>query len=1073
MTKLRHYQLNLKFLASLFWIMGLLLCGSTTHLHAATVTSADIEQDTTITGTVVSAEDNMGIPGVNVLVKGTTTGAVTNFDGNYSINASNGDVLVFSYLGYVTQEITVGNNTSIDVTLQSDLQALDEVVVVGYGTAKKETLTGAVEQITSEVFEDQAVGSPGLALQGRTPGLVVTRGSSRPGDEDLNFTIRGASSINGIQPLIVIDGIPAINSDSFNNMNPNDIENISVLKGGSASVYGSRAAGGVILVTTKKGKGDVKVDISSVLRIGTIGIRPPSPTMSQYGQLYLAAVDEDLAAGKPPRFFFWADRPTVARIASGDEGYYDLPINGNIWLGNSAKFDEMFGNSSSSQHNISVSGGSDKSNFRISAGYDKNVGGLKVADDSADRYNFSINFGTDISDRLSINTNVSYFYNSFSGPAGGLAREAATWDAPLFPTYNPDGQYYANFGGVNITGNRNAIAHVKDAGRTSKAVEQIKLSAQATYKITDNLNIMGSYALNRQNSEYQRYNVTVPLYSWDGDFSNNINNTSFIEEGTGPDRNDGNISYQNYKGALNYSNSFGDHNVSGLLAIEAEKNVLNEYSMRRDGFVDYGVYDINLGSTEQAITNSGGGSKWGFYGYIGRVNYDYKGKYLLELQGRRDGSSRFAEGSKWSNYGSVSAGWVLSAENFLKDSNLISFLKIRGGYGELGSTAGIGNFGYLSLLGQGTTIFGQTTASQHATSRASSLFSSTTTWERIVSKEIGVDFKLFNHKVFGSFDLYQKENIGMLVRGIYPQTLGTAAPYTNIGTLETNGWEAMLGWRDRIGNFNLSASFNMSDSRNEITQYSGAQVIRENLNDAARGRNILGKPIDSFYLWETNGYFDTQADVDAYYASLNPGGLLPSQTSNDALRPGDMRVVDSNGDGDLNNEDLTYHGDAQQHYVYGINLGAEYKNFDVSAFFQGALNHQIYRTGYFAQPFQAEWQNQSNTWLGRTWTEDNRNAEFPRLTTQRGISRWNYRSKDHILQNNRYIRLKSLIVGYNIKGLKIGNTPIDKIRVYFSGNDLWESSSVKDGYDPESIANTSNATYPFMRTWAFGVKISI
>ncbi|MBJ2175925.1 TonB-dependent receptor [Aureibaculum sp. A20] len=1076
MIKIKHNQRNLNHFYGLFIIIGFLFCGVFTQVHAAKNSSVnEFKQTTTVTGNVISADDNMPLPGVNVFVKGTQNGVVTDFDGNYTINNVASDaVLVYSFVGFSTKEVTVNSQSSINVILEVDAQTLDEVIVVGYGTAKKETLTGSVEQIKAEAFEDIAVGSPALALQGRTPGLVVTRTSSRPGDEGVNFLIRGASSINGIEPLIVIDGIPTINSSTFNDMNPNDIENISVLKGGSASIYGSRAAGGVILVTTKKGKGDVKVEIGSILRMGTIGIRPPSPTMSEYGQLYLAAVDEDLASGKPPRFFFWNDRPTVERIASGDEGFYDLPINGNIWLGNSAKFDEMFGNSNSSQHNLSVSGGGDKSNYRVSAGYDKNVGGLKVADDSADRYNFSINYGLDISDRLSVNTNVTYFHNSFSGPAAGLAREAATWDAPLFPTYNPDGQYYANFGGVNITGDRNAIAQVKDAGRENYTREQFKIAAQATYKITEHLNATGSYAISKQNSKWQRYAVSVPLYSWQGGFSNNINNTTFIEEGTGPDNKDGNITYKNYKGALNYSNSFGDHNVSGLVAVEAEKNIIDEYYMRRNGFVDYGVYDINIGATDQLVTTSGGGNTWGSYGYIGRVNYDYKSKYLLEVQGRRDGSSRFADGKKWSNYGSISAGWVLSAEDFLKDSELISFLKIRGGYGELGSTSGIGNFGYLSTVGFGSTVFGQTNASQQATSRASSLFSSTTTWERIATKEIGVDFRLFKDKMFGSFDLYQKENIGMLVRGILPQVLGTNAPYTNIGTLETNGWEAMLGWRDKIGDdLDFTVSANMSDSRNEITKYDGAQSIVENLNAASAGRNILGKPINSFYLWETDGYFDSQTEVDAYYASLNPGGILPSQTSNDALRPGDMRVVDSNGDGTLDNDDLTYKGDNATHYVYGLNFNVNYKNFDLSAFFQGVLNHQIYRTGYFAQPFQAEWQNQSNTWLGRTWTEDNRNAEFPRLTTQRGLSKWNYRSKDHILQNNRYMRLKSLIVGYNIKGVKIGNTPIDNIRIYFSGNDLFEFTSVKDGYDPEFQASTNASVYPFMRTWALGLKLSL
>lgn len=1019
----------------------------------------------TVTGSVID-EDNLPLIGVNILIKGTSTGTISDVNGNFRVDLPDGDaVLIFSYTGYNQVEEPINGRTTIDLTMTQGI-GLEEVVVVGYGTAKKETLTGSVEQVKAEAFEDLAIGSPALALQGRTPGLVVTRTSSRPGDEGVEFLIRGASSINGIDPLIVIDGVPAINAESFNLMNPNDIESVSVLKGGSASVYGARAAGGVILVTTKKGRGKVKVDINSVYRMGTIGIRPPSPTMTQYGELYLHAVDQDLAAGLPPRYFFWSDRETVQRIANGEEGYYDLPINGRIWLANGNRFDEMFGNSYSSQQNVSVSGGNEGSNFRISAGYDQNVGGLKVADDIADRYNFSVNYNNNISDRFSISTNMSYFQNNYSGPQDGLARDAATYDAPLFPTYNPQGQYYSVFGGVEIKGARNAIGEVKDGGRITEVTEQVRISGQAKYKLTDQLDLTGSYTFSRENEGNQRYQVDVPLYSWDGDYATTINSTTFIQEGSGQ------TTYNNYKLALNYANKFGNHNISGLLALEAERNESNSLTARRNGFVDYGVYDLSLGATDQLVTTGSGGSTWGFYGFIGRINYDYKGKYLLEVQGRRDGSSRFAEGAKWSTYGSISGGWVISAEDFLLGNNTVSFLKLRGGYGELGSTSGIGNFGYLSTVGFGNTVFGQTNAALQQTSRASSLFSSTTTWERIENTEVGVDFALFKNKVFGSFDLFQKNNVGMLVRGITPSVLGTQTPFTNIGTLQTNGWEVILGYREKIGELELAVSANMSDTRNEITQYDGAQTIFENLNDAARGRNILGRPINSFFLWETDGYFDSEAEVAAYYESLAAGGILPSETSNNALRVGDIKVVDSNGDGILNNEDLTYHGDATPHYVYGFNFDVKFRNFDFSAFFQGVINHNIYRTGYFAQPFQAEWQNQSSTWLGRTWTEDNRNAEFPRLTTQRGISRWNYRSKDHILQNNRYMRLKALTIGYNIKELKVGNKSIDLIRIYFSGNDLFEFTSVKDGYDPEFRASTNASAYPFMRSWAMGLKVS-
>lgn len=1077
MIRLEHYKKNLKILFKLCCVATCLIFSTSSFANTAMALPLEVTQST-VSGTITSAEDGMPIPGVNIVVKGTTTGTTTDFDGNYSINVPNSDaVLSISYLGFETQEVAIGSNSTVNVTMEPNQTALDEVVVIGYGTAKKETLTGAVEQITAEAFQDIATGSPALALQGRTPGLVVTRNSSRPGDENINFLIRGESSINGIAPLIVIDGIPTINSSSFNDMNPNDIESISVLKGGSASVYGSRAAGGVVLVTTKKGKGKIKVDISTITRIGTIGIRPPTPTMSEYGQLFLAAADEDIASGKPPRYFFWNNREVVQRIANGEEGIYNLPIIEDVFLGNAGnRFDEMFGNSYSQQHNISLSGGDEKSNFRISAGYDENVGGLQTVEDKADRYNFSANYTVNVSDRLSLNTNISYFHNEVNGPAGGLDREAITYDAPLFPSKNPLGQWYGNFGG-NIAGNRNSVARVTDGGRELDRNEQLRISALATYKLTDHLNITGSYAISQQKSFNQTYVITVPQYNWFGDLSpDTINPNSSISEGTGPDNNDGNITYKNYKATLNYSNSFGDHNLSGLLAVEAERNEIKEFFASRLGFDDFGVYDLNLGSTDNVITANGGATQWGFFGYIGRLNYDYKSKYLLELQGRRDGSSRFADGKKWQNYFSVSGGWILSEENFLKDSNLISFLKLRGGYGELGSTSGIGDFGFLSTVGFGTTVFGQTNATQQGTAVASSLFSNTTTWERIENTEIGLDFKLFNSKVFGSVDLFKKRNIGMLIRLQQPAILGTAAPFTNEGILEAKGWEVQLGWRDRIGAFDIGVSANMSDSRNEVTEFYEEEgfigVPQENLNDADDSEIIEGRPINSFFMWETAGYFDSQAEVDAYYASFEPGGILPAQTSNDALRPGDMIVVDSNGDGRLDNDDLTYHGDNANHYTFGLNFDVKYKNWDVSAFFQGQLEHQIYREGYFARPFQAEWQNQSNTWLGRTWTEDNRNAEFPRLTTQRGLSAWNYRSKDHILQNNKYLRLKALIIGYNIPEFSVKNTPMN-VRVYFSGNDLWEVSAVKDGYDPEFNPNSNANAYPFMRTWALGLRVSL
>ena len=1042
--------------------------GSTVTLDNLNSKDIILQQSIVIKGTVTSEDDGMTLPGVSVVLKGTKKGVITDFDGNFSIEvASSKSVLTFSFLGFSNTDVIVGNNTNLNVALKTDVSQLEEIVIVGYGTAKKETLTGAVEQVKAEKFKDLAVTNPALALQGATPGLVVTRSSSRPGGEGIALQIRGTTSINGIAPLIVIDGVPALSSASFYDMNPDDIAAISVLKGGSASVYGSRAAGGVLLVTTKKGKGEVKVNLSTVLRVGTIGVRPPTPTMQEYASIYLEAASQDTN----PDYFFW-NQSSLEKMASGYEGIYELGgILGTIHLSNGNRFDEMYGSSFSNQHNLSVSGGTDKSNYRVAVGYDQNVGGLKTTYDGTEKYNFLVNYGYEVSEKLKLNTNISYFHKHFSGPSGGLGATAITYDAPLFAAQNPYGQWYGNFGGVG--GGKNSIANTIDGGRTNNKTEQLKIAMSADYSITDELSFTGSFAIARDFKDYQKYVLNVPTYDWFGNkAASSVNTTPYIYE------QQANGTYTNYKGAFNYKKSIGNHNFAGLLAIEAELKTSKNLNARRNGFTDYGVYDLNLGQEDLLSTNDGGSGTWGFYGYIGRFNYDYKGKYLLELQGRRDGASRFSEGYKWSNYGSFSAGWVASKESFLENVDFLTFLKFRGGYGELGSTSGIGTFSYLSSVGFGNTIFGTSAAFQQ-TSSSNGLTSTSTTWERIKTSEAGVDFKLFNN-LSGSLDLYKKENIGMLIRGNIPATAGASAPVTNIGNLESKGWEFMLGWNNgRIGNVEFGVSANISNTTNNVTEYLGAESVVAGLNAVGDAEIIQGKPINSFYMYKTDGFFEDQAAVDAYYAEFTGGasdGIVPSQFSPTVnLRPGDTRIVDTNGDKVINADDLVYEGDASAHYVYGLNLNAKYKNFDITAFFQGTLDQQVLRTGYFSYPFVRQWQNQSTSFLGKTWTETNTNAQFPRTSTNYVRSTWNYANKDFMLQNNKYVRLKTLVIGYNIKDLKIGNTEVDNLRIYFSGNDLFELSNLKDGYDPEasSNSNSGSASYPFMRTWALGVKLSI
>lgn len=1035
-------------------------------------------QEIVISGQITSEDDGMPIPGVNVILKNTNIGTTTDFDGNYTINVpSSESVLIFSSIGFLKTEIIVGSQSSIDIKLIADVNELDEIVVVGYGTAKKETLTGAVEQVKAKAFEDLAVTSPGLALQGRTPGLTVTRSSTRPGGEGLSFLIRGETSVNGIAPLIVIDGIPALNNSSFSDMNPNDIESVSILKGASASIYGSRGAGGVIIVTSKKGKGGIKVEASSILRYSTIGIRPPSPTMQEYAQVFLEAASNDVN----PYYNEW-DNDQLERMAAGEEGVYDLWRLGNTQISDANIFDQLYGSTLSNQHNLSVSGASEKSDFRLSLGYDHNIGGLKTAYDGAEKYNFSFNHNYKVNKKLSLDTNVSYFHKHFSGPSTGLGVESLSFDPPVYAAQNPFGQWNANFG--QLGGGRNAVASTVDGGRVNNKTEQFKFTFRADYKLTRDLSFTGSYSMAKDLKNYQKYVLNVPTYDWFGNKAvSSVNTTPYIME----QKNEG--TYQNFRGGFNYNKSFGDHNFAGTLAIEAELKTSKDLEARRNGFEDYGVYDLNVAPEDVSVTTDGGAGTYGFYGYIGRINYDYKKRYLLELQGRRDGSSRFAKGYKFFNYGSVTAGWIVTNEEFLSDADVLSYLKLRGGYGVLGSTTGVTTFGYLQGVSFGNGLFGQD-ASFQKTATANGAYSVSTTWEHITNREIGIDFRLLNNKIFGLVDLFSKTNDGMLISGKQPETFGASEPVTNIGTMQTKGWEVSLGWRDRIGEVDLGISANMSDTRNTLLTYEGKEReiegnIVEGFNEANPSSTSStipslreGDPLNTFYMYRTNGYFKDEAEVDAYYAQYTQSepGLIPSEFNVDTkLRPGDVKVVDVNGDNVIDTDDLEYQGDAAAHYVFGANFDASYKNWDISAFFQGVLEQNVHRTGYLAYPFARRYTNHTAAFLGKTWTEENPDAELPRTSTNFVRAGWNYEHNDFMLQNNAYVRLKSLVVGYNFEPFNIGSTKIDKIRVYFSGNDLFEFSALNDGYDPESKTNTneSNASYPFMRTWAFGAKITL
>lgn len=1084
MTKPKIIQFKLKFLSKPALLMLLLGSSAMGNLYANSdevsnislkkVVSKGVQQSITVKGKIVSADDNMPVPGVNVTVKNVKGGVTTDFDGSYSINVSSPDaILVFTSIGFKTKEVVVGSQTSINVTLVADVSTLSEVVVVGYGTQKKAVMTGAVETISAKAFEDRAVTNIGVALQGQSPGLMVTRGSSRPGNEGVKFLIRGNTSVNGSEPLIIVDGVPALNEQSFQNMNPDDIESISVLKDGAAAIYGSRASNGVILVTTKRGKGEVKVNFSTNLRVVTNGLVGYSPSMQEYATMWLEANKEETV----PNWWIWANKENLLNMQNGVEGKYDL-FGRDFFIFNANRIEELFSTRYSYQHNLSVSGGGDKSSYRLSLAYADNQGNLATAYDGEKQLNARFNYDYNLSEKLKLETNISIVNTDASKPSKGLGNILYSQDMPFYPAKNPYGQWFAPFNGIDGGAIKNSAATTSDAGRYIKKRLTGRVDLKATYKIWDGISIEGMASIQNERFNDESYVVPVKLYDWYGNYTNNAYQTDGTNSGIVASAES--KFYHYYQALLHYDKTFKEkHNISVMAGVNAEKWTAQGLgASRMGGYEDRGVYDISLAPT---TTQGTGGYKGmnGRYSYLGRLNYNYDEKYLLELSARRDGNSRFAKGYKFQNFGSAQLGWMFTKEKLLIPliGNVFSFGKFRESISSTGNEAkGLGDFDYLSIMNPGSMVLGQPASLQTAYYN-NALISYTRTWERVTQRNLGLDLGFFKSRLTTTFDLYEKENIGMLIDIIYPTVLGGTAPKTNNGNFNTKGWEFVIGWKDNIKDFRYNVSFNMGDSKSEISKV-------ENADSYGAGQNgmVNGYPWKPIFLYKTDGYFKDQADVDAYYQAYGNSQILktlPQSNPSLALRPGDTKRVDVAGTGNITpdgnkNSSLVYMGDGMPHYTYGINMGCSWKGFDFNTFFQGHLEQNIMRSGYMAYPFRALFTNQNPTFLGKTWTEENPDAMYPRLTVNPTRAGWNYGNNDFMLQNSRYIRLKTLVVGYSIPEELTKRMRLTKLRLYFSGNDLWEASTIKDGFDPEAGENATdgdNAGYPFGRTWSLGLNV--
>lgn len=1066
-----------------------------------------------VQGMVVDANGEPVI-GASVLEKGTSNGVITDMEGKFSLNVkSSKSIIVISYIGFKTRELIASDRQLHKIVLSEDSEVLDEVVVVGYGTQKKATLTGAVASVGGDVLESRPISNTAIGLQGQIPGLNITRTSARPGNEDMAIQIRGASSINTVEPLIIIDGVPAISNTEFSSLNPNDIESVSVLKDASAAIYGARAAGGVILVTTKKGKKGEKIKVSynGMLTANTPANMIPLADMKTWANAMVDATYQDYVKsdGKGGEIItqrYWNGQwwfqtleeqgklaPSNATYAvNGKENYLlvdKMAENQDFdWIDSSGVLhhfasnnwlDLIYGTTLSTQHNLSIQGSSERARWMASMGYANDRSIITAVYDGAKKYTARLNVDFDLTKWLTLNTNMSYSNRNVKSPLDGLdGMNSGMYDCPCAPAYTPSGEFYDYY-----VGGRSPLAAMKGAGNYNQEYETFRYANTLKATINDDFDVTGSWAFIKNNNVQSEYRTTYYVGYWDGSQRVQVGQqkNTYVQERIQR------TFYENYLLQMNYHHTFGKaHNVTAMIGVNAERNTYKNVTAKRNNLLYEGLYDLNTASSDPSFQSIAGGSNQnGYVSYIGRVNYDYAGKYMLEVLGRRDGTSKFHPDYRWSNFGTASLGWRISEENFVKDNiSWLNNLKLRASYGVTGgAVSSLGNYDYLATVNTGGTYYFN--SGLESTAYLGSMTDYSRTWEKLKNLNIGVDFAVLGNRLTGSFDWYKKNNNNMLVALTFPDVLGATAPATNSAKLRVKGWEAQLNWNDKVGEVNYWVSASVSDSRSMVTEYSGTDVWTAGMVSVREGY-----PLNSLFVYKTDGYFKSYEEIEAYYKQYENCtggaalGLVPQKDEALHLRPGDRKKVlildlandTTGGKGNTGSGDVYYYGDVDPHYMFSLTFGAKWRNFDFSAFVQGVGQHYLIRGGWGSNSgmnmcaFYRNYNNILETQLD-TWTWDNQDAEYARLSLQNNKNNWNMNNNDSSIQNGWYGRIKNITIGYTLPASLLSKWNMEKIRIYFSGDNIGELTGLTDGYDPEK-STASRTSLPFNRSWTIGVDVT-
>jgi TonB-linked SusC/RagA family outer membrane protein len=1017
-------------------VFSMLIC----FFCLAAFTLPGVGQQRPIRGRVLSPKGEP-LPGVSVVVKGTTNGVITDEDGRFSLKAPEKGILEISFIGYETQDIPIENHTTFSITISPSTTALNQLVVVGYGTEKKVNLTGAISTLNMSQKAGQPIGNASQALYG-IPGLFVNMSNSQPGVDRANVLIRGMGTLSSNAPLVLVNGVEY----SMDEINPNDIATITILKDASAAIYGSKAANGVILITTKEGSGKAHVNYSYYY-----GIQQPTflPNAIWDPITYMNLMNQAAAnEGKTSPYF------TQDQIQQYQQGMKTDPLDYPAinW------FKQALDNGYIQKHDLSVSGSTDKYSYRLSLGYLDQNGIMKGPGNKNDKYYIGINTSMQVTNRLKVGLTLNGNYRKYTEPSytTGSFWNYLMRSLPIMPDTLKDGNW--GYPWLRVPGRNNweNPSMILNDGSYTKTVQEFLTTLNATYKLPFDITYNVQFGISKYDG---LLNIFIPQMVKEQALTGtmmNWNSPTTAPRSSQTDYYELDLHFYN---TLNWQHTFvKKHNVAAMFGASFDNYKPGSFEAEMTGYLDATLSALSAGSIFNSI--SGNSTYEALESYFGRLNYNYEGKYLLEGIFRFDGSSRFAPGRRWGFFPGISAGWRIDKESFFKGVNFVDLLKLRASVGQLGNQA-VPLYAYQSNVALGEYYsFGGANGVLAQGAAVKNYSDPTTSWETTTDYDLGIDADLWKDRLIFTLDLYKKWTTGILETVNLPAQVGNlGGPVENVGTVSNIGYEIGLQYRNNIGAFHYSISGNVAYNENKVISLGGQILYNYGTNLSTITE--AGHPIDAFYVYDATGIFQSDEEV-----------AKSAFQSNDT-KAGYLQYKDVNGDGKINGSDRIILNESSviPKYNYSFGIHAGYKGLSLAAYFQGTGKFLEAPTANLAYPLNngagATWE-----WVTDSWTPDRPNAKLPIVTEANYGSKENYLPSTFWLKNAAYLRLKNVTLTYDLPKRWLDKVKIPKISIFINAENWLTFTKFKEG-DPEAIYNASSLYhYPMLKTISFGGNVT-